>query len=79
MALIESGQNAELFKNEGNKYSGLKIGILLVGVSLGILLANILEAQGILDRRVAFPSMIFLFAGLSLIVSHIVIDKKKSV
>ncbi len=78
MALIESGQSAELFTNaDGNKFTGLKIGILMVGVALGILLGNMLVHAGVLEDQVAFPSMVFLFGGLALIVSHLVIDRMR--
>jgi len=78
MALIESGQSAELFTNaDGIKFTGLKIGILMVGVALGILLGNMLVHAGVLEDQVAFPSMVFLFGGLALIVSHLVIDRMR--
>jgi len=78
MALIESGQSAEILTNpDGNKFTGLKIGILMVGVALGILLGNMLAHAGVLGEEVAFPSMVFLFGGIALIVSHVVIDRMR--
>ena len=38
LALIEKGETAAIFNNEGNRYVGLKIGIAFIGVSIGILL-----------------------------------------
>ena len=80
MALIEKDQSAELFNKE-NKSSmgdwGLKNGVMAIGVSVGILLANALESNGLLEEKIAYPSMIFMFAGVGLVVSHYISKKKK--
>lgn len=78
MALIEKGQSANLFKTDPSKGKWLlKIGILLISVSLGILFANILVSNELLKEPVAFPSMIFMFAGIGLVASHLLSRDKK--
>lgn len=79
MALIEKDQSADLFNRE-NKSStgawGLKIGIMAIGISIGILLASIMETNGLMDDEIAFPAMIFMFGGAGLVVSHYISQKK---
>lgn len=76
MALIEKGESAELFNKEHKSGNwGLKIGIMAVGIACGILFGNILASSGVVEEDVAFPSMIFLFAGAGLIVSHYISKK----
>lgn len=69
MALIEKGADASLFATKKRNYMNitLKIGMLAVGIGIGILMGSILSSYTILDEEVAYPSMIFLFAGLFLV------------
>lgn len=78
LTMMEKGVDASIFyaKNPKTGHSSLKFGMLFIGVGLGILIANILVAGGGLEEEVAFPSMIFLFAGISLVINY-VIDKKE--
>ena len=73
MALIEKGASAELFNkpmiNKEGQW-GLKLGIMAIGVGVGIVMGNILASINLLDEEVAFPSMIFIFAGMGLVVSY---------
>lgn len=83
MALIEKGADASLFNTgkEGSKFYfswgkfTLKIGMLFMGISLGILAGALLSNGDLLHDEVSFPSMIFFFGGLSLVLFYI-IDKK---
>ncbi len=79
MAMISSGANPELFKNNFsfriNPYSIFKWGMFLVGIAFGIIMGNILSAAGILDEDAAYPGMIFFFGGLSLIISYLLKGK----
>src|SRR4030095_13207478 len=68
LTLIEKGADPALFqskKNWGN--TSMRIGMFLVGISLGILTGNILSETTTLKEEVAYFSMIFLFGGVSLI------------
>ncbi len=78
MALIEKGASAELF-NKPIKASklGLKLGIMAIGVGLGIVIANIFVSAQVLEEEVAFPSMIFIFAGLGLVASYYIAGRIK--
>lgn len=53
----------------------LKYGMLLAGIGIGIFISNILTNYGI-DRRISFLSMTFLFGGLGLILSYLIIKKQ---
>ncbi len=71
MAMIEKGADPALFNNASKrKGTSLKSGMFLVGVALGILSGYILHNYAGMDEEVSFFSMVFLFAGLSLIVHH---------
>jgi hypothetical protein len=83
MALIEKGADASLFNTgkEGMKWSfswnkfTLKIGMLMVGAAIGILVGALMSNAGMLDEGVNYTSMIFLFGGLSLI-AYYIFDRK---
>jgi uncharacterized membrane protein len=83
MALIEKGADASLFNTgkEGQKSSfnwnkfTLKLGLLFMGVALGIIMGAILSYAGVLSEGANYPSMIFFFGGLSLVLYY-VFDKK---
>ena len=79
MALIEKGASAELFNKPVKEGIGaLKLGVMAIGVGIGIVTANLFVSAHLLDEEVAFPSMIFLFAGLGLVASYyMTVSKKK--
>lgn len=72
MALIEKGADPKLF--ESIKFSsrnrGLRWGLLLVGVGLGIFFASVLADYAGMNEEAAFPAMICLFGGAGLLLSH---------
>ncbi len=78
IALIEKGADASLF-NTNRKYNWknfvLSSGMLLVGISLGIMVGSILTKSIQLEKGVAYPMSIFFFAGLSLIIYFFVARK----
>lgn len=75
LALIEKGADASIFvrgKREGAspvwKIILLNLSLLLIGIGLSIFAASIMADSFGMDRGVAFPGSIFLFAGLGLLV-----------
>jgi hypothetical protein len=76
LAMLEKGADPSMFHVEPRPGSYLKYGIFLVGIAVGILLGNVLEVFTALNPVVSYFSMIFMFGGLGLIISH-VIERKK--
>lgn len=75
-ALIEKGVNlSTLEKNPNEKQSGLKIGMFLVAVSIGLLTAYVITKFLPIPGAVIYFSMIFLFGGLSLILYYLISAK----
>ncbi|MFT4662014.1 MAG: hypothetical protein ACI9AT_000238 [Ulvibacter sp.] len=78
MALIEKGATAELFNKPAKEgLTSLKLGIMAIGVGIGIVAANLFVTANLLEEGVAFPSMIFLFAGVGLVISYYLGVKNK--
>jgi len=75
MAMLEKGLNPSAAAKPGTSSNTLKFGMLSVGISLGILSGNMLYENQILDKIIAYPSMVFLFAGLSLIANYFIQGK----
>jgi hypothetical protein len=83
LTLIEKGADASLF-NTGKetvkkqvswaKFS-LKIGMLFIGFAIGIISASVLADSNVLNPGAAYPSMILLFGGVSLVLFYL-IDRK---
>ena len=73
MALIEKGADPTLFEcvKKGNTHHILRWGPLLLGVGLGIVVANILVKNEAMDEDSAYFAMIFIFGGLALIATHL--------
>ncbi len=70
MALLEKGADPKTFYAEPLRITTLKWGLFLIGIAIGIFLGNILSATTVLDEEVAYFSMIFLFGGIALVISH---------
>lgn len=80
MAMIEKGQDSSIFKliNETHqRYGALKFGILAIGIGIGLIVANILDVQNIMDDEVVYFAMIALFGGFSLVVYYLIMRKIK--
>src|SRR5512133_2177777 len=82
LALIDKGAEASLF-NTGTVSTfswgklSLKLGMLSIGIALGILIGELLTTTLNLDDDVSYPSMIFLFGGLALVMFYFVDRKLK--
>jgi hypothetical protein len=71
LALIEKGADASIFnigKRAGSSWKVivLNLAFLLMGVGLGVFLANILETYSNLDPDAVYPALIFFMAGVGL-------------
>ena len=85
LALIDKGADASLFNTgkerakSGINWSKvtLKVGMFFMGIALGIITAAIMSDAGVLEEEANYPSMIFLFGGLSLVLYYL-IDRKNN-
>jgi len=76
MSMLEKGVDPSTFASKDRFASNtLKFGMLSVGISLGILMANMLYKNVPIEKAPAYFAMTFLFGGLSLILNFI-IDRK---
>lgn len=75
LALIEKGADASIFVFEKKVNGTLKWGLLLVGAGIGILIANALYKNHVMDEEAAYFSMVFLFGGIALVISHFISKK----
>jgi ABC-type Fe3+-siderophore transport system permease subunit len=75
--LIEKGANMPEYKSDLPTFSGLKFGLLFIGIGIGVFLGSIIAATTILEKEVAYFSMIFLFGGFALVISHFMEKKQK--
>lgn len=75
MALIEKGADASIFySGKPRKGTGkwiLQLGIVVVGVALGVLVAYGLHSTG-MDDEVAYPACIFLFGGAAMVAAYFI-------
>ena len=80
LALIEKGLDSSIFKQLGQthwRYGALKFGLLAIGVGIGLVIANILDVNRIMDEEVAYFAMIFIFGGLGLLSYYKLMGKIK--
>lgn len=70
MALIEQGKDAPLMERPRPNILALKFGLLFIGVAIGLLLGSLLVELTTLNDEAAYFSMVFLFGGIGLVVSH---------
>ena len=69
LAKIEKGIDTNAPSNN-NRYLDLKLGMLMAGIALGMLLAYLLDYYLNVDGAVFYPAFMLLFGGVSLIVSY---------
>lgn len=77
MALIEKGADASIFVQPGSKkhwsvqFTILNFALLFMGIGLGLIVAVFLEPIG----GAVYPSMLFLFGGLGLLIGFFITRK----
>ena len=54
----------------------LKFGLLGIGIAIGSMLGFLLDENRIMDEEIAYTSMVFLFGGLGLLSSYLILRKK---
>ncbi|MCX6277392.1 MAG: hypothetical protein NT004_04775 [Bacteroidetes bacterium] len=74
LTLIQKGANATIF-DSSKQPSSLKLGLVLVGLGVGILLGKILSMNTYLDEELAIFSMVLLFGGIGLVIYHLIAKK----
>ncbi|MEI6433230.1 MAG: DUF6249 domain-containing protein [Bacteroidota bacterium] len=74
LTLIQKGANATIF-DSSKQPSSLKLGLVLVGLGIGILLGKILSMNTYLDEELAIFSMVLLFGGIGLVIYHLIAKK----
>ena len=81
LAMIEKGLDASFFKDKlktsHGRYVALQLGILLVGISLGLLMGDLLDTYTEIQEEVAYFSMILLFGGAGLLIYYMIMKKLK--
>ena len=71
MALLEKGVNPSIFHEpKTEKLTSLRYGLFLIGLAIGILMGNVLEVSTELGPEASYFSMVFLFGGIALVISH---------
>ncbi|MDP4291203.1 MAG: hypothetical protein Q8908_08990 [Bacteroidota bacterium] len=71
LMLIQAGLDPATFeKNAKPALTTVKLGMVLIAVGLGVLLANIIVKFNWMDRDAAYFSLVFLFGGFSLLASY---------
>jgi hypothetical protein len=77
LALIDKGVDASIFYSADRHLDSLKIGMLLVGIGIGILLGYFVSTNFRFEEGIAYPSMIAMMGGLSLILFYALQKKNK--
>ena len=76
LALIDKGVDASIFMTKKQTNATLKWGLFLIGLGIGLLIAEILVKSTSMTDEAAYFSMIFLFGGIALLVSYF-LDRRK--
>jgi hypothetical protein len=80
--LMEKGADPAILKSELSSKGklSLKIGIILIGIAIGIIVGSIIANYTFIfpEDGVAYFSSIFLFGGISLLITQFIGYKKKN-
>lgn len=75
LTLIQHGKDASMLKTDKDANTTLKVGLLMIGISVGILLGNILTAGNYMSEEPAYFSMMLIFGGISLLIYYFLIKR----
>lgn len=78
LRLIEKGMDAKSFEMPVSPIRSLKWGIILVGLGVGMLIANALARTVYFSTEEAYFAMLFLFGGAGLLIFHFIAGKQKN-
>ncbi|NOX86855.1 MAG: hypothetical protein GXO86_12975 [Chlorobi bacterium] len=77
MALLEKEVDASIWLAPSRpSIQGVRFGLLFIGVAIGILLGATLVETTSLNEEAAYFSMIFLFGGIGLVITHFIERKE---
>jgi len=74
MTILEKNINPSPFKSTNNT-ALLKYGIIWLGVSIGLIVGNLLYNWGV-EETFSYASMVFMFSGIGMIVAYFVAQKQ---
>lgn len=81
MALIEKGADASMFKipreksETGRLFNPLKLALFMMGLGIGVA-AGYFVGVTLMHPGASYPSMIFIFGGLGLLIYYLLTRKK---
>ncbi|MFT5777910.1 MAG: uncharacterized membrane protein YjfL (UPF0719 family) [Crocinitomicaceae bacterium] len=74
LAMIEKGADPAIISHQKTRL-GIKIGLLAIGIAIGVLMGQMITHLSSMDEEAATLSMIFLWAGIGLVVEHFLAKK----
>ena len=77
MALIQHGQQADIFRMRKKGSDGLKYGMLSLGIGLGLFLGSIIELFLDTDSPIPHFGMMLILGGIGLIVYYLILRKQE--
>ncbi|MDO1445045.1 hypothetical protein Q0590_02225 [Rhodocytophaga aerolata] len=72
MAMINKGIDFGTKRRRVSAIGTLRLALLAIGISIGLLVGNILEVNISIREEIAYFSMVLLFGGLGLLTSYII-------
>ncbi|MCB0669642.1 MAG: hypothetical protein KDC80_27645 [Saprospiraceae bacterium] len=70
MALIETGQDASIFRKLPSIHNNLKYGFVSIAIGLALFIGHFLESATTMNDGAGYFSMIFILGGLALLIYY---------